>query len=208
VQQYTRQQVDRVRGDRDGGRHRGGNNGGNGGQWNGNNNHDGRDWGSNDHDGRDRGDRGGRDRDWGRNDHDGHNQWANNNNGDWRNDHRRDDHRYNRHRGSHRDFDNPRYRDWRQVRYGSYFDLGYSRIVGSYFHRNYYWWSYGGWHRPHRRWSVGYIFPSYLFWEPVPYDLYYDLPPEPYGCRYVMYDGDILLIVISTGIILDALMYY
>ena len=122
--------------------------------------------------------------------------------------HRRDDRGYDRYRGNHRDFDHPRYRDWRQVRYGGYFDSGYSHIVGGYFHRNYFWWSYGGWHRPYRPWRVGYIWPAYLFWEPVPYDLYYELPPAPYGCRYVYYDGDILLIAISTGIILDALMSY
>ncbi|HRE45690.1 MAG TPA: RcnB family protein, partial [Terricaulis sp.] len=59
-----------------------------------------------------------------------------------------------------------------------------------------------------RVWGVGYALPHHLYWEPVPYDLYYRLPPAPYGCRYVMVDRDILLVVVATGVILDALMYY
>ena len=106
-----------------------------------------------------------------------------------------------------RDFDRPRYSDWRHVRHGYYFDDGYARIVGGYYHRHYYWWNYGGWHRPYRRWSIGYVIPYWLYWEPVPWDLYYMLPPAPYGCRYVYADGDILLVAIVSGIILDALLY-
>jgi hypothetical protein len=131
-------------------------------------------------------------------------QWAGN--GGY--DDRRNDHRYDRYRDTHRDFDHPRYTDWRYVPRGGYFDDGYAHIVGDYYHRDYFWWSYGGWHRPYRRWAVGYVLPDYVYWEPLPYDLYYELPPAPYGCRYVMVDGDILLIAIETGIILDALMYY
>jgi len=151
-----------------------------------------RDWNKPDNarDDRNRGDRG--------------NQWTNNDHYDGR----RDDPRYDRYRNTHRDFDHPRFSDWRNVPRGGYFDDGYARIVGGYYHHNYYWWSYGGWDRPYRRWEVGYILPDYLDWEPLPYDLYYELPPAPYGCRYVMVDGDILLIALSTGIILDALMYY
>ena len=93
------------------------------------------------------------------------------------------------------------------MRHGYYFDYGYSQIVYGYYGRNYYWWSYDGWSRPYRRWSVGYVIPSWLYWEPLPWDLYYRLPPAPYGCRYVYADGDILLIAIASGIILDALMY-
>lgn len=94
------------------------------------------------------------------------------------------------------------------MRHGYYFDSGYARIVGGYWGHNYRWWGYSGWRRPHRRYVVGYILPDYLYWDPVPYELYYQLPPAPYGCRYVVVDRDILLIAISTGIILDALLYY
>lgn len=151
-------------------------------------------------DGRGRGDwndgrhRGGRDfswNDWGRG-RDGH--------GD------RD--RYNRWRSNHRDWDRPRYRDWRQVHHGHYFDRGYALIVGGYWGHNYFWWGYDGWRRPHRPWRVGYILPYDLYWEPIPYDLYYRLPPAPYGCRYVLVGRDVLLIAVSTGLILDALYYY
>lgn len=94
------------------------------------------------------------------------------------------------------------------MRHGSYFDRGYVTIVHNYYGYNYHPWGYSGWRRPHRAWSVGYAFPYGYDWYPVPYDLYYQLPPAPYGCRYVMVDRDILLIAISTGIILDALLYY
>ncbi len=92
--------------------------------------------------------------------------------------------------------------------HGRYFDDGYVRIFHGYYGYRYRPWGYSNWHRPYRRWSVGLILPSYLYWDPLPYDLYYQLPPAPYGCRYVLVDRDVLLIVISTGLILDALVYY
>jgi hypothetical protein len=153
-------------------------------------------------------DRGGRDqrggRDWGR---DGRRDWADNDH--WRRDWDRGRHdaRYRPYWNTHRDFQRPRYNDWRRVRHGYYFDYGYASIVRGYYGRDYYWWSYDGWHRPYRRWSVGYVIPDWMWWEPVPWDLYYRLPPAPYGCRYVYSDGDILLVAIATGIILDALLY-
>jgi hypothetical protein len=149
-----------------------------------------------------RGDRGGRD--WGQY---GRRDWRDDDNHrrDW--DRNRHDSRYDRYRNSHRDFDRPRYSDWRHVRNGYYFDRGYASIVHGYYGRNYYWWSYDGWRRPYRRWSVGYYMPAWLYWEPLPWDLYYRLPPAPYGCRYVYADGDILLVAIATGIIIDALLY-
>jgi Ni/Co efflux regulator RcnB len=94
------------------------------------------------------------------------------------------------------------------VRYGYYFDDGYAFILRGFFGHNYYWWNYPNWRRPHRAYYVGYPFPDYLYWEEVPYELYYRLPPAPYGCRYVMVDRDVLLISLATGIILDALVYY
>ncbi|MEZ6022645.1 MAG: hypothetical protein R3C16_04335 [Hyphomonadaceae bacterium] len=143
-------------------------------------------------------------RDW---DRDGRRGWVDNdsNRRDW--DRRRHDTRYRPYYNTHRDFSRPRYNDWRHVRHGYYFDRGYSSIVSVYFGRTYYWWGYDGWRRPYRRWAVGYAIPAWLYWEPVPWDLYYRLPPAPYGCRYVYADGDILLVAIATGIILDALLY-
>ena len=131
-----------------GGRGRGDNNGGDGrgrGDWNGgrgdNNGGDGRgrgDWnggrGDNDgrgrgdwNDGRGRGDRGdngwrtGRGRDF------AHNDWDRGRDG------RGDRDRYNRWRHNHHDWDRPRYRDWRSVRYGYYFDRSYSLIFSGFF---------------------------------------------------------------------------
>ena len=158
------------------------------------------DWNRDDHQ---RGDWTGRDHDWGR-DWNGRHRGA-----DWRNwDWNHNDHRYDRWRHSHRDFSSPRYRDWRGIRHGYYFDDGYRRIVHSFFGWDYYWWSYPNWRRPHRPWAVGHYLPRYIWWEPVPYDLYYRLPPAPYGCRYIMVDRDILLIAVASGLILDALIYY
>jgi len=40
----------------------------------------------------------------------------------------------------------------------------------------------------------------------VPDDLYYRLPPAPYGCRYILVNGDIVLIAVPSGLVLDALL--
>jgi len=39
----------------------------------------------------------------------------------------------------------------------------------------------------------------------VPYDVYYYLPPPPYGCDYVMVGRDVLLISLASYLIIDAL---
>lgn len=188
-------------------------------EWRGRDRENGRDWGSDDrHRGREGWRDGARDRDWannGRREHqrgrdwhrEGRRDWADNEH--WRRqwDHGRHDQRYRRHWHTHTDFAHPRYHDWRRVRHGYYFDHGYARILSRYYRRDYYWWSYDGWRRPHRDWRVGYVIPAWLWWEPLPWDLYYMLPPAPYGCRYIYADGDILLIAIASGIILDALLY-
>jgi hypothetical protein len=55
---------------------------------------------------------------------------------------------------------------------------------------------------------VGYELPYDIYWEEIPYDLYYRLPPAPYGGRYILVGRDILLIVVSSGLVLDAMYYY
>lgn len=140
-----------------------------------------------------------------------HHGWRDNNN--WSNnhwgDHGRHDDRYRRWWYTHNDFYQPRWNDWRHVRHGSYFDFGYINIVTGYWgYDNYRSWSYPYWRRPYRSYVVGYVLPYDIWWEEVPYDLYWRLPPAPYGCRYLMVDRDILLVVISTGLILDAILYY
>jgi Ni/Co efflux regulator RcnB len=46
-----------------------------------------------------------------------------------------------------------------------------------------------------------------VYWDDLPYDYYGYMPPPPYGCRYVAVDRDVLLIVVASGLILDALIY-
>ena len=113
--------------------------------------------------------------------------------------------RWRQHAHLQRDFDHPRYTDSRHVPYGRYFDNSYARIVGGYYGGNYRWWSYPSWRRPYRPYAVGYVLPTYIDWYPVPYDLHYQLPSAPYGYRYILVDGDILLIG-ATGLVLDALL--
>lgn len=182
----------RGRGDWNGGRGRGGDDGilGGRGDWNG---------GRGDHNGG-RGDHNG-----GRGEWNGGRDFSHN---DWGHDRSRDRDRYRRWRHNHHDWDRPRYHDWRGVRHGYYFDRAYALIISGFFGHNYYWHSYDNWRRPYRHWRVGDYLPDYVWWEPIPYDLYYRLPPAPYGCRYIMVDRDILLIVVRSGLILDAMYYY
>jgi hypothetical protein len=150
---------------------------------------------------------------------------------DWNNDRGRDNNRYGdnhrddrwdnaRDRGGRRSFNEsrryayggrdyrgPRYDDWRGVRPGRYFNDYYARNARSYFGHPYFWWDYPNWRRPYRPYRVGYILPAYVYWDDLPYDYYGYMPPPPYGCRYVAVDRDVLLIVVASGLILDALIY-
>lgn len=107
----------------------------------------------------------------------------------------------------HRRGPDRRWSDWRAIPYGRYFNQSYFTIVVGYFGNYYYPWSYTGWHRPYRDYRVGYPLPYNTYWEEVPYDLYYDLPPPPYGCDYVMVGRDILLISLSSRVVIDAFVY-
>jgi Ni/Co efflux regulator RcnB len=78
-------------------------------------------------------------------------------------------------------------------------------VIGRYYDRHYRWWGEPGWRPPYRPWRVGYAFPRHLHYYPVPYDLYRRLPPPPYGCRYVRYGDDILLISLATLLVIDAI---
>ena len=121
------------------------------------------------------------------------------------------DHRFGeRHRGpSHRYAQlQPRhhnFRDWRHVPRGRYFDRGYAAQIGGYYGGYYRWWGEPGWRPPHRPWRIGYALPRYVRYDPVPYALYHRLPPPPYGCRYVRHGNDILLIVLGSLLVLDAI---
>ena len=210
------------RGDRDGRRGGGDNRGGERHDWN--RSDHGRNQGGRDDRGRDQGRRDDRrGDDWGRNDRgrdnrgrDDRRDYASRNSRDnraWHSDGRRwrdsdwDRGEWRRYAHTHRDFRHPRYTDWRRVPRGRYFDDGYARIARGYFGHSYYWWNAPGWRRPYRPYRVGYALPRTIYWDYLPYDFYYRLPRAPHGCRYVAVDRDIVLIVIATGLVLDALLY-
>ncbi|MGE3143378.1 MAG: hypothetical protein AB7L65_08660 [Hyphomonadaceae bacterium] len=98
-----------------------------------------------------------------------------------------------------------RWSDWRRIPHGGFFNRDYAYRLSNYWGGSYYWWSYPNWRRPYRRYTVGYILPSFLYWEPVPYEIYGYLPPPPYGCDYVMVDRDVLLISLTSMLVIDAL---
>ena len=164
----------------------------------------GRDWSNNngprrENDGRDRGHD---DRRYGDNNRDNQ-RWDN----DRRDNRRRDYNEGRRYAYGGHDYRGPRYDDWRRVRPGRYFNDYYARSARSYYGHAYYWWDYPSWQRPYRPYRVGFALPAFVYWDDLPYDFYGYLPPPPYGCRYVAVDRDVLLIVISSGLILDALLY-
>ncbi|MDR0716290.1 MAG: RcnB family protein [Azoarcus sp.] len=56
-----------------------------------------------------------------------------------------------------------------------------------------------------RAWRRGYVLPRTITYYDVPHALLVELPPPPHGHRYVRVAGDILLIAIGTGMVIDAL---
>ncbi|MDR2261275.1 MAG: RcnB family protein [Azoarcus sp.] len=56
-----------------------------------------------------------------------------------------------------------------------------------------------------RAWRRGYVLPRTITYYDVPPALLVELPPPPHGHRYVRVAGDILLIAIGTGMVMDAL---
>jgi Ni/Co efflux regulator RcnB len=56
-----------------------------------------------------------------------------------------------------------------------------------------------------RAWSRGRALPRTVVYYDVPTPLLHELPPPPHGHRYVRVAGDILLITIGTGMVIDAI---
>lgn len=56
-----------------------------------------------------------------------------------------------------------------------------------------------------KQWHKGKPLAKGVIYYDLPYDLMRRLPPPPYNHRYVQVAGDILLIAIGTGIVVDAL---
>ncbi|MDR3299312.1 MAG: RcnB family protein [Candidatus Accumulibacter sp.] len=56
-----------------------------------------------------------------------------------------------------------------------------------------------------RAWTQGKVLPHSVIFYDVPQTLLYELPPPPHGYRYVRVGGDILMIAIGTGLVIDAI---
>lgn len=142
----------------------------------------------------------------GRNDYGRDNRYSDNHrdnrrydNNSWRNDnHRYDNHRYdNRDRYDRHDRRNDwRHADWRRSWYHGWSGQRYRAPARYYYPR--------GYNRSY--WRVGYNLPLaflissyYVDYRP------YGLASPPYGCRWLRVDGDLLLVELATGAIVDAL---
>ena len=54
-----------------------------------------------------------------------------------------------------------------------------------------------------KKWARGQYLPKTLVWTPAPAAIIAKLKPVPPGHRYVVVDGEVLLIALATGLILD-----
>ncbi len=54
-----------------------------------------------------------------------------------------------------------------------------------------------------KKWARGQYLPKSIIWTPAPVLVVAKLKPVPPGHRYVVVDGEILLIALATGLILD-----
>ena len=54
-----------------------------------------------------------------------------------------------------------------------------------------------------KKWARGQYLPKALVWTPAPAAIIAKLKPVPPGHRYVVVDGEVLLIALATGLILD-----
>jgi hypothetical protein len=54
-----------------------------------------------------------------------------------------------------------------------------------------------------KKWARGQFLPKTLVWTPAPAVIIAKLKPVPPGHRYVVIDGEVLLIALATGLILD-----
>jgi hypothetical protein len=101
--------------------------------------------------------------------------------------------------------DNRDRRSYAAIPYGRYFGPSYGSIASRFYGRNYIYYgsrSWSSWDRPYR---VGYILPPTLYCSELPYDLYYDLPPPPYGYDYALCGRDILLVGLDSRLVIDAI---
>ncbi|MBD8526730.1 RcnB family protein [Pseudomarimonas arenosa] len=122
---------------------------------------------------------------------------------DYRSDHR-NDYRHDYDRGRH---DNKHYRysnhrsDWRHSDWRRHWSHGWSgtryRAPVRYYYPS-------GYHRSH--WRIGYNLPLAFLISSYYVDYgYYGLAAPPYGCRWLRVDGDLLLVELASGAIVDVL---
>lgn len=145
------------------------------------------DWRDNRHDNR-------HDSRYGRNDQRGRNDYDHNRHYDNRHDNRWQDHR--RHDRYVRQHNNWRHADWRRSWHHGWSGSRYRAPARYYYPR--------GYNRSY--WRVGYSIPLaflissyYVDYRP------YGLSAPPYGCRWLRVDGDLLLVELATGAIVDIL---
>jgi Ni/Co efflux regulator RcnB len=97
----------------------------------------------------------------------------------------------------------------RRISAGRYFGRRQVDLCERYFHRRCALYSEGFRGRWRHPWRVGYVLPAYVTYWPVPEDFYYDLPECPYGYDYCQVEGgDIVLISLVTGVVVDAILFY
>ena len=100
----------------------------------------------------------------------------------------------------------PNRRAYAAIPYGRYFGRSYGSIASRYYNRNYIYYGSRSWTSWNRPWRIGYALPYSMRCSQLPYDLYYELPPPPYGYDYVMCGYDILLVGYDSRIVIDAIL--
>lgn len=114
---------------------------------------------------------------------------------DWRDD-RRDYRRHDR-----RDYRHDRHNDWRHPQWRSHWHHGWGghryRAPARYVYPR----GYG-----RLDWRIGYTLPRVFLLDRYYVDHhYYRVAPPPYGCRWLRVDGDLLLVELATGYVVEAL---
>jgi len=122
---------------------------------------------------------------------------------DWRDDRRdhRRDYRQDYRRDDRRDYRRDRHDDWRHPQWRSHWSHGwgghrYRAPVRYVYPRGY----------GRLDWRIGFTLPSVFLLDRYYVDHhYYRIASPPYGCRWLRVDGDLLLVELATGYVVDAL---
>ena len=101
-----------------------------------------------------------------------------------------------------------RRRVYAAIPYGGYFGPSYGTVFSRYYGRDYVYYGARSWPVWRKPWRVGYALPPSLYCRPLPYDLYGEVQPPPYGYEYALCGDDVLLIDANSNIVVDALVLY